>query len=78
MNIDMFIIEVEINGEHEGYVERGKERGYTWDLVYSKQFATPLNAKEKDMFLNKAKKQRWSNMSRKKLERCDFIVVPNK
>ena len=75
MERDMFVIKVEINGELRGYVERGKGRGYTWDLVYSDQFATPLNSKEKDAFLNKARKQRWSNMKRDQLDKCKFVII---
>lgn len=41
METDMFVIKVEINGKRKGYVERGRSRGYTWDLVYSSEFATP-------------------------------------
>lgn len=73
--MDKFVIKVEINGEDKGYVEQGKMRGYTWDLVFSSQFATPLNFKEKDDFLNKARKQRWSNMKKNQLDKCEFIII---
>ena len=75
METDMFVIKVEINGERKGYVERGKRQGYKWDLEISSQDASPLNSKEKDDFLNKARKQRWSNMKRDQLDKCEFVII---